>query len=372
MWRSSFSINKLKRDGCYLVTKENPNSQSATAFKSVLLGFQSGNLMPRRVSAQTEIKTCLDWQPNYAIFTYQSTYPQSAIVEQVENMADQQNQFQRITDRNGVEKLLHENKVNEKWQNLIMNSTGLISALRAISHFLYENETEIAPNYQQVLRAFSFCNPEDVRVIIIGSSPITGKGIANGLSFSSDKMEDKLEEKGAIRKVHKALKRAGILDENKNYHCGHEEWAERGVLLLNAALTIPLNNDGRNEMNAHCYIWRGFLQGLLNEWLANTDIDHRVYVMLCGCEWDINPNFAEAVWSGINNVPDFITVLEAHHPTFSGYQENNFLEKASTHFRRVTRKHPGIFECKESKSTGSESTNDPLTGLMRNLALDNK
>ena len=30
MCSSSFSINKPKRDGCYLVSKENPNSQSAT------------------------------------------------------------------------------------------------------------------------------------------------------------------------------------------------------------------------------------------------------------------------------------------------------------------------------------------------------
>ena len=369
MWRSSFSINKLKRDGCYLVTKENPNSQSVTAFKSVLLGFQSGNLMPRRVSAQTQIKTCLDWQPNSAIFTYlQSTYPQSAIVEQVENMADQQNQFPQNTDGKSVKNFLNDNKVNEEWQNLIMNSTGLVSALRAISHFLNGYSQPITPNYKQVLRAFSFCNPKDIKVIIIGSSPLTGKGEANGLSFSSDKMQDKLKDIEAIRKVHDALNEAKILDKDKNYHCGHEEWAERGVLLLNAALTIPLDSKDHNDINAHCYIWKRFLQGLLNEWLANTKIRHTVYVMLWGYATDTNPNFAEEVWSGINNVPDFIKVLEAHHPTFPR-GENYFIQKVSAHFQRVCKTHPGIFECKESKSTGSESTKDPLTSQMRKLAL---
>ena len=73
----------------------------------------------------------------------------------------------------------------------------------------------------------------------------------------------------AIYEGHEVSKKAGILDKHANYHWGHEEWAEKGVLLLNAALTIPHTKDLGHNMKEHCDTWRPFLVELFDTWIAD-------------------------------------------------------------------------------------------------------
>ena len=205
-----------------------------------------------------------------------------------------------------------------------------------------------APPSNQILRAFSFVEPADVKVVIIGTSPITGEGIATGLSFSSERNESLFTDNQAIAKVHQALKKARILQKNVYYHCGHEEWAEKGVLLLNAALTIrpPKKSDSIRNIFKHYKIWKAFLQKLLQLWIDKTDLNNKLFVMRCGHQHKY-PNFAKDVFSLAEkscSEKENIKVFEnIHHPTFPR-RGNNFVEEAQILFKEIAESYPDIFE----------------------------
>ena len=248
-----------------------------------------------------------------------------------------------------VKKFLADNKVRSGWKNLISGDDDVKYYLRQIILELGllkgERNWPYAPKSHQILRAFALCEPENVKVIIVGTSPITGEGVANGLAFSSNRMEDEFTKKQAIFKVHKVLKEAGILDKQYNYNCGHEEWARNGVLLLNAALAIGLTDDSANTIQKHCRKWRPFITGLLNTWIRNTSLEQTIFVMLWGYKdrrYEESENYAKEVWNGIDNVPCNFIVREAHHPTFP--QKGNMFEvHAKEHFLEVASVYIDIF-----------------------------
>ena len=186
-------------------------------------------------------------------------------------------------ERRSVQKFLEKNKVKWGWRNLILYNDELITLLATIIRKLGLEDLCVdemyAPPAHQILRAFSFVEPEDVKVVIIGTAPIKDRGVANGLSFSSERNESWFKDYQAIAKVHQALKKARILEENVDYHCGHKEWAEKGVLLLNASLTIPLGDDCKENIKQHYEIWKAFLQRLMQVWIRKTKLKYTLFVM---------------------------------------------------------------------------------------------
>ena len=249
----------------------------------------------------------------------------------------------RVPNFDVVETFLADNEVYNGWKELIFGDNKVKSCLwQIISELEMHRENgnwPYAPKSHQILRAFALCEPENVKVIIVGTSPITGEVVANGLAFSSNTTEDELTENQAIFKVHKVLKEAGILDKQYNYNCGHEEWARNGVLLLNAALAIGLTDDSANTIQKHCRKWRPFITGLLNTWIRNTSLEQTIFVMLWGYKdrrYEESENYAKEVWNGIDNVPCNFIVREAHHPTFPGDQSiNNFIQRTTCHFGEI-------------------------------------
>jgi len=251
-----------------------------------------------------------------------------------------------------VETFLAHNEVWNGWRDLIVGNDELTSCLEdIISDLNLQRENgnwPYAPHAHQILRAFALCEPENVKVIIVGTSPITGEGVANGLAFSSNRMEYEFTKKQAIFKVHKVLKEAGILDKQYYYDCGHEEWARNGVLLLNAALTIPLDDDSALNIQIHCKIWKKFLAKLLGKWIANTRFRQTIYVMLWGHEGKLRngrrvKNYAKELWDGIPNVVrSNFQVRHAHHPTFPK-KDNMYEDDAKEHFIEVASVYSDIF-----------------------------
>ena len=242
-----------------------------------------------------------------------------------------------------VEKFLVDNQVCNGWRELILGDNEVKHCLwQIISELELQSKStywRYAPRANQILRAFALCKPDCIKLVIIGTAPITGEGVANGLAFSSNATEDEFTEKQAIFKVHKVLKEVGILDKQYDYRCGHEEWARNGVLLLNAALTISLNDDSSDNIRKHCRKWKPFLAGLLNTWINNIRPEQTIFVMLWGYEdrADVeSENYAKELWNGINNVSYNFKVREAHHPTFPRDKYlNNFIQKVASHFREI-------------------------------------
>ena len=254
-----------------------------------------------------------------------------------------------------VEKFLEENDVKSGWQNLILQSSDLTQKLGVIIKEL-PSPYSYAPEYGKILNAFSHAEPGDIKVVIIGTSPAKQQSVANGLAFSSDQPEDILHPLAAIRKVHDALRDANILQrDEKKYYCGHQEWAEKGVLLLNAALTITKDNrdDDFNDIKRHCNRWKEFLQDLFCDWISKTCISHTLFVMRWGyplvSDQKAGVNYAERVWSKahklVQNKSNVCTFEVIHHPTYPKKKEdNNFSSEAPKHFNEINTHYNNIFD----------------------------
>lgn len=262
------------------------------------------------------------------------------------------------SERIGVKMFLEENKVKSGWQNLILQSKNLTQKLEKIIKEL-PSPYSYTPEYDKILNAFSHAEPGNIKVVIIGTSPAPGESIANGLAFSSDQYEKDIFHLAAIRKVHDALRDANILQrDEKNYFCGHQQWAKNGVLLLNAALTITKENGNSDDIMNHCNRWREFLQNLLRKWIKTLiSHDHKLFVMRWGYPLSSDlkrgkVNYAESVWSKaherVQDKSNVRTFEVIHHPTYPRAKEdNNFSSKAPKDFEEINKYYNGIFNIRD-------------------------
>lgn len=96
----------------------------------------------------------------------------------------------------------------------------------------YRNNT-IYPPAKLIFNAFDLCPFDQVKVVIIGQDPYHGPGQAHGLCFS---VNEGVKYPPSLRNIFKEIENdLGIpIPENGNL----ERWAQQGVLLLNATLTV--------------------------------------------------------------------------------------------------------------------------------------
>lgn len=93
--------------------------------------------------------------------------------------------------------------------------------------------TTVFPAGRNIFRAFDKCPLDRLKVVIIGQDPYHGEGQANGLCFSvSEGVPFPPSLQNILKEVHDdtgaEMPSSGELDR----------WAEQGVLLLNAVLTV--------------------------------------------------------------------------------------------------------------------------------------
>ena len=132
---------------------------------------------------------------------------------------------------------------------------------------VYQQGT-VYPSQDKVFAALQKTSLEDVRVVILGQDPYHGPKQAQGLSFS---VPDDLPAPPSLQNILKEL-------EDDIGHRAHHDltaWAEQGVLLLNACLTVPAGN-----ANGHAgLIWEPFTDAIIR--LIN-DLDRPVVFILWG------------------------------------------------------------------------------------------
>jgi uracil-DNA glycosylase len=118
---------------------------------------------------------------------------------------------------------------------------------RALGGFLTAEETagkSIYPPRGSRLAALALTPLDRVKVVILGQDPYHGPGQAHGLSFS---VQDGVRVPPSLRNIYKEL------ESDLGLPCAASgnltRWAEQGVLLLNAALTVaegqPASHQGK-------------------------------------------------------------------------------------------------------------------------------
>jgi uracil-DNA glycosylase len=91
----------------------------------------------------------------------------------------------------------------------------------------------VYPPQSLIFNAFEKCPFDKVKVVIIGQDPYHGQGQANGLCFS---VNDAIKIPPSLRNIFKEIQTD--LGTSIPTSGNLERWAEQGVLLLNAILTV--------------------------------------------------------------------------------------------------------------------------------------
>ena len=97
----------------------------------------------------------------------------------------------------------------------------------------YKSGKQIFPAAKNIFNAFNLCPLSDVRVVIIGQDPYHEPGQAHGLCFS---VLPPTPNPPSLQNIYKEIE--NDLGRPSSTHGDLTHWAEQGVLLLNATLTV--------------------------------------------------------------------------------------------------------------------------------------
>lgn len=125
-------------------------------------------------------------------------------------------------------------RISEDWKEALGEEFGK-PYFKVLTDFVREEYAngKCFPSGRNIFRAFDKCPLDQLKVVIIGQDPYHGDGQANGLCFS---VNDGVKFPPSLRNIFAEIEselgtpvpQSGNLDR----------WAEQGVLLLNAVLTV--------------------------------------------------------------------------------------------------------------------------------------
>lgn len=98
------------------------------------------------------------------------------------------------------------------------------------------------PKQKDIFAAFDHSSFEETKVVIIGQDPYHGPGQANGLCFS---VGDGIAHPPSLVNIFKEIETDLGVPYPKSGNL--ERWAEQGVLLLNATLTVRAHEAGSHQ-----------------------------------------------------------------------------------------------------------------------------
>lgn len=134
-------------------------------------------------------------------------------------------------------------KIESSWLNLL-NEEFEAEYFAQLREFLVkEKETQqVFPPGSLIFNAFDHTPVEKVKAVIIGQDPYHGPGQAHGLCFS---VNDGVKFPPSLQNIFKELKTDIGMDIP--FSGNLTKWADEGVLLLNATLTVRARNAGSHQ-----------------------------------------------------------------------------------------------------------------------------
>lgn len=170
--------------------------------------------------------------------------------------------------------------------------------LKPIYNFVSQEyrTTACRPPANEIFTAFAKTPFDQVKVVIVGQDPYPAPNDAMGMSFS---VHRGVKVPGSLRNIYKCLQTDKKLNFTPPKHGDLTHWAEQGVFLLNAVLTVR-----QGAPNTHAKKgWEAFTDEVIR--LINANAGHVVF-MLWGA-------FAQAKAAGVAKGKHL--VLEACHPS---------------------------------------------------------
>ena len=127
------------------------------------------------------------------------------------------------------------------------------------------------PLGKQIFNAFEHCHFDDVKVVIIGQDPYHGDGQAHGLCFS---VNDGIAHPPSLINIFKEIETDLGIPYPKSGNL--ERWADQGVLLLNATLTVRAHEAGSHQKKG----WEIFTDQVISK--INDEKENVVFLLWGG------------------------------------------------------------------------------------------
>ena len=153
----------------------------------------------------------------------------------------------------------------------------------------------VYPPPRFIFRAFDLCPFEKVKVVILGQDPYHGPGQANGLCFA---VSEGITLPPSLQNIFKEIE--ADLEKPLVHNSGDlTRWAEQGVLLLNATLTVKARMAGSHQGRG----WEQFTDAAIAA--LSAEREHLVFIL-----WG---NYARAKGTSIDRTKHLI--IESPHPS---------------------------------------------------------
>jgi len=177
---------------------------------------------------------------------------------------------------------------------------------------------KIYPPGKLIFNAFEKCPFDKVKVVILGQDPYHESGQAHGLCFS---VPDCVSFPPSLQNIFKEIKNDLEIPIPKSGNL--ERWAEQGVFLLNATLTVRAHTAGSHQKKG----WETFTDNVIH--LLSESGDHLVFIL-----WGA---YAQRKGELINNAKHLVlssvhpSPLSAHRGFFGNHQFSKANEYLITH-----------------------------------------
>ncbi len=180
----------------------------------------------------------------------------------------------------------------------------------------------VFPPADLVFNAFRLTPLSQVKVVILGQDPYHGVGQAHGLSFS---VPPGVTQPPSLRNIFKELEKE-IESFQKPISGDLTSWAEQGVLLLNATLTVRAHQAGSHQNKG----WEQFTDSIIR--YVSSCTEHVVFML-----WGRYAGMKSTLIDARKHL-----ILQSAHPSpFSahrGFLGNNHFTKADQYLRKHNRK----------------------------------
>ena len=187
-------------------------------------------------------------------------------------------------------------QIEESWKEALQSEFDK-PYFASLVQYLHKEKAEgrqVFPPGKDIFKAFELTPVDKVKVVILGQDPYHGYGQAMGLSFS---VPAGVPAPPSLKNIFKEIERD--LGVRMSGNPDLRKWAEQGVLLLNAVLTVRAG-----EPTSHSAIgWQQFTDAVIS---YISDHCEGVVFLLWG-------NFARSKKALIDTSRHF--VLEAAHPS---------------------------------------------------------
>ncbi|MDX1903978.1 MAG: uracil-DNA glycosylase [Thermonemataceae bacterium] len=160
-------------------------------------------------------------------------------------------------------------KIADSWKTHLQNEFEKEYFKNLVAFVKTEYQTKkIYPPGNKIFNAFEKCSFEACKVVILGQDPYHGEGQANGLCFS---VAEGIKTPPSLVNIFKEIKEDVGVPVPKSGNL--ERWAEQGVLLLNATLTVRAGEAGSHQNKG----WETFSDAVIK--VLSEKKEHLVFLL---------------------------------------------------------------------------------------------